>query len=469
MKNNDILKVQLIVQLYLYDQSTSPLRFNKVNDGTGEVNKVAALQILQYCEERHMSRTEADDYLKSQHKLIEVVTGRPFNMVKSFKTLKRVFLDTMDRKLPLSSCNIHLPQRFFDKCRTESNNPLPSLKAHYIPLEYVIGLLLLKMSPDDIIHNMKAEFWSGLDRDGAESVQRIYTNWSSSKYAVDIQRLIRDRIDTALIPLILFFSIFIDKGVMNQGQTRSATPVSISLQNIKGTCCQSLIGFVPDHSGTSTEVLDALLAEQGVNKTSRKYILQHTSRQREWDYLQSTITPFLDRQEAENGFDVQIGTGINKKFYRVFVVFTNFNADSPQMHSLTGVSNSACHLCMCKNFSNFRINDSDANGRHGTIAEVSRPRKIINQFNAGLRHLDAMSAFINKEEGSNTRQAQKIRASVVKELTKLNGYSGCNKVFSIFKYLIHGGNIITHSEMNDADCFFCVPFLTCVLVSLFFF
>jgi hypothetical protein len=48
MKNNDILKVQLIVQLYLYDQSTSPLRFNKVNDGTGEVNKVAALQILQY-------------------------------------------------------------------------------------------------------------------------------------------------------------------------------------------------------------------------------------------------------------------------------------------------------------------------------------------------------------------------------------------------------------------------------------
>jgi len=103
MKNNDILKVQLLVQQYLYDQRTSPLRFNKVNDGTDKVNKVAALQILHYCEERHMSRTEADEYLKSQHKLIEVVTGRPFNMVKSFKTLKRVFLDTMDKRrfLPL--------------------------------------------------------------------------------------------------------------------------------------------------------------------------------------------------------------------------------------------------------------------------------------------------------------------------------------------------------------------------------
>ena len=60
MKNNDILKVQSIVQSYLYDQTTSPLHFNKVNNGTGEVNKVAALQIVQYCQERHMSRTDAE-------------------------------------------------------------------------------------------------------------------------------------------------------------------------------------------------------------------------------------------------------------------------------------------------------------------------------------------------------------------------------------------------------------------------
>ena len=81
-----------------------------------------------------------------------------------------------------------------------------------------------------------------------------------------------------------------------------------------------------------------------------------------------------------------------------------------------------------------------------------------------------MSAFINKEEGSNTREAQKIRASVVKELTKVNGYSGCNKVFSIFKYLIHGGNIITHSEMNDvAYCFVGCFLNVCTCFRVFFF
>ena len=108
-KNNDVLKVQELLLAHLYDQSTSPIKFNKVNDGK-EVNKVAALQILQYAEEHHMSRAEAEDYLKSTHKLIECVTGKPFDMVHSFKTLQRSFLYTLDKKLPLSQCEIHLPK-----------------------------------------------------------------------------------------------------------------------------------------------------------------------------------------------------------------------------------------------------------------------------------------------------------------------------------------------------------------------
>ena len=228
MKNNDMLKVQLLVQELLYDQTTSPLRFNKVNDGK-EVNKVAALQILQYCEERHMSRTEAEEYLKSQHKLIEVVTGKPFDMVRSYKTLKRVFLDTIDRKLPLSFFHIELPRQFFAKCRTRNNMPLPSLKAAHIPLEYAIGLLLLKLSPDDIIENMKAEYWRGPNVDGVETVERLYTNWCSSKFAVDIQDYVMEAWESEHQPIILYFSLFIDKGAMNASQNRTATIVSISL------------------------------------------------------------------------------------------------------------------------------------------------------------------------------------------------------------------------------------------------
>ena len=76
-----------------------------------------------------MSRSEAEDYLKSTHKLIECVTGKPFDMVHSFKTLQRSFLHTLDKKLPLSQCEIHLPKNFFQNIRTRNNKPLPSLKA----------------------------------------------------------------------------------------------------------------------------------------------------------------------------------------------------------------------------------------------------------------------------------------------------------------------------------------------------
>lgn len=62
--SNNVLKGQLIVLSQFYNQTSSPIKFNKVNGGI-EVNKVAALQILEYCEERHMSRTEAEEYLKS--------------------------------------------------------------------------------------------------------------------------------------------------------------------------------------------------------------------------------------------------------------------------------------------------------------------------------------------------------------------------------------------------------------------
>jgi hypothetical protein len=438
MEKNDILKVQERLLSHLYDQTHSPIKFNKVNDGQ-DVDKVAALQILQYGELHHMSRTQGEDYLKSQHKLIETVTRQPFNMVRSYKTLKRVFLKNIDSKIPLSYCEIRLPERFFEAIRISGNRPLPSLKAPYIPLEVAIGILLLRMSPDDIVMDMKPEYWTGRDKDGVESVQRIYTDWCSSKYACDVEALFRDNLDTPHVPLILHVSIFVDGGEMSNSG-RSATPVSIAIQNVRNEKFQSLIGFVPEDFGVSVEILDNLLEKKGINKSKRKFILQYASRQRLWDYLWSTFTPFMKRQNEQNGFDVQVGTGIHKKYYRVFVVFTNFLGDSPQMHALTGVSSSACHLCMCTNLANFRIDDTDENGNNGTICEFDRPRDIMNQYKTGIAHLKVMSSFINKEDGSNTRIAQAKRAELTKVLKMLKGYSGNNRVFSIFKILIEEGN-----------------------------
>jgi hypothetical protein len=436
-KDNDILKIQELLLSHLYDQNTSPIKFNKVNGGK-VVNKVAALQILQYAEEHHMSRSEAEDYLKSTHKLIECVTGKPFDMVHSFKTLQRSFLYTLDKKLPLSQCEIHLPKNFFQNIRTRSNKPLPSLKASFIPVEVAIGTLLLKMSPDDLVHNMKAEYWRETNNEGVESVERIYTNWCSGKYAIDLQKFYRDSLECERVPIILQCSIFVDGGAMGSN-SRSATQVSIAVQNVRNTKFQSLIGFVPEENALSSEVLEGLLEDKGINKTSRKFILQTTDRQREYDYLHAVFTPFMERQDQENGFDVQVGTGDSKRFYRVFVVFTNFLADSPQMHRLTGVSNSACHLCMCKNFADFRINGCDVHGRNGTIFEQEIPRDIVSQYNAGREHMNYMAAFINKEVNSNTRPVQTERKKATKLLKSLNGYSGANKVFSIFRILISEG------------------------------
>ena len=434
---NDILKVQEVLLSHLYDQTNSLISFNKVNDGK-DVDKIAALQILQYGELHHMSRTEGDEYLKSLHKLIETVTHKPFDMVKSYKTLKKGFLHRVDKKVPISYVEIRLPERFFHAIRIRGNRPLPSLKAAHIPLEVAIGTLLLRMSPDDLLHDMKPEYWRGVDKEGEPSVQRIYTDWCSSRYACDVQELVRNSWDTDHDPLIIYVSCFVDGGLMSHNN-RSATQVSIAVQNVRNEKFQSLIGFVPEDCGISEEVLDSLLEKQGINKTNRKFILQCSSRQRLWDYLSSIFTPFMQRQEARNGFDCQVGTGANKKYYRVYVVLTNFLGDSPQMHALTGVSNSACHLCMCTNFADFRIDDTDFYGNNGTTCDMVEPRQINLQFNAGVKHVKLISSFINKEEGSNTREAQKKRKHVIGVLKSLKGYSGVNRVFGLFKVLVEEG------------------------------
>jgi len=438
-EDNDILKLQEIMLSKLYDQRNSSSRFNKVNNGK-DVDKLAALKILQYIEEHHLSVVEANEYLQYNHELIEHVTGKPFNMVKSYKTLKRVFLLELDKLIPLCEVTVDLPKEFFHDIVGKNNRHLPSLKAVHIPLEAAIAILLLKMSPDDIVSDMKPQYWRGTIEE-EDSVERLYTNWCSGKYACDIQRFVRSWWDTRHIPLVLYVSIFVDGGIMSSSQKRSATPVSIAIQNVRNEKFQSLIGFVPEEGCVSNEILEGLLDEHGINKTGRKFIMQHTHRQREWDYLCSTFTPFLNRQANRNGFDVQIGTGANKKFYRIYVQFTNFLGDSPQLHSLAGVCKNACHVCMCKNFSNFRIDGHGENGQRASILEQEVPRDIDTQIKTGLAHLKVMSSFIKREEGANTRESQQKRVKTVQLLRTINGYSGHNKVMSIFRPLINEGNI----------------------------
>jgi hypothetical protein len=94
---------------------------------------------------------------------------------------------------------------------------------------------------------------------------------------------------------------------------------------------------------------------------------------------------------------------------------------------------------MCTNFADFRIDDTDFNGNNGTTCDMCEPRQINLQFNAGVKHVKLISCFINKEEGSNTREAQKKRKEVILLLKSLKGYSGVNRVFGLFKVMVDQG------------------------------
>ena len=80
--------------------------------------------------------------------------------------------------------------KFFHDIRYRFNKQLPALKAVNIPIEVAIGILMLKMSPEDLVLDMKAEYWRGV-KDGEPTVERLYTNWCSSKYACEAQSFVR--------------------------------------------------------------------------------------------------------------------------------------------------------------------------------------------------------------------------------------------------------------------------------------
>ena len=76
---------------------------------------------------------------------------------------------------------------------------------------------------------------------------------------------------------------------------------------------------------------------------------------------------------------------------------------------------------------------------HVPIHEQERPRDINTQVKAGIAHMNVMAAFINKEDGANTREGQQARKQTVAVLKQVNGYSGNNKVMSIFRLLKENG------------------------------
>jgi len=225
---------------------------------------------------------------------------------------------------------------------------------------------------------------------------------------------------------------------MNRTHSRSATPVMISIINSTNSVSTnySLVGFVPKSSPHSKVKLYSILRKVGVAKTNAKNILKHANRQLLWDYLNEIFVKFLQRQDDNKGFHVQIGTGVNAQWHLVHFIVANMLGDHPQIHDLCGINRSACHVCVNKNPSNFPINDCDMYYKIGTERDRYQVRDPRDQHDISKEHYNRMSQFIMKKDGYMDEDVVDARMHIKCEASNKHAYSGDIHTYSLFEQLL---------------------------------
>ena len=71
--------------------------------------------------------------------------------------------------------------------------------------------------------------------------------------------------------------------------------------------------------------------------------------------------------------------------------------------------------------------------------EQEVPRDFEKQVQAGIAHMNVMADFIKKVPGTNDENGRKKRKQTIELLKEINGYSGRNRIFAIFKPMIEEG------------------------------
>ena len=432
---NEVLMVQQFILKNFFNSVR--VRFNKVNEEVVDVD--LALSFLEHMEKFNLSREEADEFLRFQNEIILSVTKKPFNVPACSKTFKRVFFEKIDKYVPIQKANIPMAPDFFSKVEVKRQKNLIPTRGCFIKLEHAIAELLLRINPNSLVKEMAPEYIENHLQQGGNR-ERIYTGWSSGRYAIELQRQIKEEYEAmgSKMPLILYVSIFIDSAVMNSTHSRSATPVLLSVLNSKEKD-MTLVGLVPGNMAYSKEELRSMLNEIGLNKTAKKYVLQLVPRQLLWEYCEMFLD-FMERQKKAKGFDVQVGVGNEAQFHKVHVVFTNFIGDHPQMHALGGVSKTGCMMCMKDDFSNFCVHVGD-DVVLLTDEDAYHDRHAGTQYNRCFHLYHAMRDFINRVDGYNTPLKRQERIDAIKKAKGYHAQSGVVKPLLIFKSICAGGKV----------------------------
>ena len=419
---NMILETSLVLERELFMKN--PTRFNRV---CGEpVDSDIALKILEKCESLNLSQGESNGLLELFHEVVEKTSGKFLPLPSTIQTLKKSVFSIVDSTVPLREIELKILPEFF---RNEAaSNSIKSIFAKYIPIESALAELFLRMNPKKNFWKMEPQYHES--KDGTP--ERIWSGWHSSNYAVELQEHILSQYssdsDNTSTPFILYVSVFIDGGSMNSTNTRSATPVIISVLNSE-EALSSLVGFIPSMNLSDEEVM-AIFAHKGFNKTASKYLLQLIPRQLLWDYVYEVFGNFMKNQSTSGGFDVQIGLGDEKEFHKVHVVVTNFLGDFPQMADLSGISRKSCRFCECDDFSNFFVPSPDPDNIDEEIA-----RSVIRQYEISKLSGRMKQAFICKEPGYNEKENSDFRIEIERNRSQFNAYSGKNKIYKLFKFM----------------------------------
>ena len=442
--SNDIKLKQDLINLFFFENM--PAKFNRVCGE--EVNEEIAIQFLSHIVDLHMSESEADDFLALMDRVISSQTGKFFPMPIRSKTLRRAFLGKADQFFPLEEVNISiLPELFQDG----DKHDLSPLCKPMIKVEDALALLFLKMNPNDLTKESRPVF-----EEVNGETQRVYNGFCSGDYPIDIQKLVYEEYGkdgTGRLPLILYFSLWIDSGLMNSTHTRSTTPIVITALNDSSKNSE-LLGFCAKSLHITDEELDQKLDKKGLkSKSSKQELKKLALRQANWDYINSIIGSFQGRQKESRGFDVQIGLGPMAQYHKVHIVLSNCCGDHPQIHEMTGIKSNACHIC--KNMFPFNFPISDFNrDAVGSIHGSHPVRDPLEQYVCALRHYQhslaavklsakLKSSSLTKEEKVTLTTALKTEKAKLKEskelVDQLNSRSGDISPYLLFKDYIRTG------------------------------
>jgi len=432
-KRNSILDVQLFILRNFFWRT--PGNFNRVS--CEEVNAEVAIKLLERIEQSNMSQEEADEFLRFEQDIMHLLAGKKYPMPATVKTLRRGFFKRIDEVVPVHTFYIPVLDDFFEHFKGANAKSVPPVRCSSLKVENVLADILLRMNPRNISHTMAPEY-NPVTEETDES-QRIYRGWETSNYAIDIQREVYKKFSDAdqSKPLIIYLTCFIDGLVLNSTNSRSAVPVLLSVTNDKERT-RGVIGNIPQNFSLSVEELDALMHEEGLKSSHRKFILKNGKQQLLQRYCKEVLGSFLERQEMSKGFDVQIGNGDNAECHRIYVVLANFLGDHPQIHDLCGVMRSACHCCYNKVPSNFLIIPAEKKESELRLG-VYMSRDVKKQY------LISKSCYLNKRDyilqlnDSRRRDRTTKRREAEKELKTVNGYMSDIKTYELFEFFYRQG------------------------------